>query len=84
MNATQTIGYECPFCAELHDSEWDAESCCPPEAEEVTIWKCGNCGKTCNDQDHARKCCWDGETDLEPYIPAPQELEIAGQQRLLP
>lgn len=82
MNATPAILYQCPVCGELYDDDYDAKRCCPNEAERVTVWKCGNCDTTYDEQDHARTCCWDGETDLEPYRPTPQELEIAGQQRL--
>lgn len=82
MKAAQTTRYQCPVCYELHEKQWDAEECCTPEPYEVTVWECGNCGTTYDDQDHARKCCWDGETDLEPYVPTPAELERFGQQRL--
>jgi len=82
MNPKQVTQFQCPTCGDLHDWDYEAEDCCPLEAEKVTVWRCGNCDETLGDQDLARLCCWDGETELEPYMPTPAELEAAGQQRL--
>ncbi|MDO8414163.1 MAG: hypothetical protein Q7S51_10290 [Gallionellaceae bacterium] len=82
MNPKQVIKYQCHNCAQLHDRESQAEDCCPPEADEVTLWECADCDTTYDDQDHARLCCWDGEEPLAPLMAAPAELEAAGQQRL--
>lgn len=81
MNETQVTMFQCPSCGELHHKQYEAEDYCTPEAEEVTMWKC-DCGEAYDDKEHAHLCCWDGESDLEPYQPTPQELEAAGQQRL--
>jgi len=82
MKAAQVTLFECPGCLNWHESHYEAAHCCEPDIEEVTHWQCGDCGGIYKDQEDARLCCWDGETELEPYIITPAELEAAGQQRL--
>lgn len=82
MNPTPVTKYRCPTCFELHSSERRAENCCEPEIEDVDLWACSECGITYDDREQAHLCCWDGESDLEPLMPTPQDLEAAGQQRL--
>lgn len=82
MNPKLITKFRCPTCDQLHEWDDEAEDCCPPQAEKVTLWECANCSETYDNQDHARLCCWDGEQELAPYQPTPQELEAAGQQRL--
>lgn len=81
MNPKSVTKFQCPSCGELHNKEYQAEECCTPEAEEVTMWEC-ECGDTYDDKEHAHLCCWDEQSELAPYQPTPQELEAAGQQRL--
>lgn len=81
MNPALITQFRCPTRDQLHDWDYEAEDCCPPSVEKVSMWRC-DCGETYDDQDHARLCCWDGESELAPYQPTPQELEAAGQQRL--
>lgn len=81
MNPKSVTKYQCPTCCDRHDKEYQAEDCCKPEAEEVTMFEC-QCGETYDDREHAHLCCWDEASDLEPLLPTPQELEAAGQQRL--
>jgi hypothetical protein len=79
MNPTRVKKYQCQECNALHDHHYEAEDCCPPGVEDVSVWKCAECLDLHYDETEARHCCWDGESSL---LPTPQDLEAAGQQRL--
>ena len=81
MNPTRTKKFRCSECGELHDWEDDAQSCCAPDVHEVQCWKCSECGDVTDDEDQARYCCLDEDIVL---LPTPEQLEAAGQQRLVP
>lgn len=53
MNPKSVTKYQCPSCGEVHDKEYQAEDCCKPEAEEVTMWEC-DCGEVYDDREHAQ------------------------------
>lgn len=50
--------WRCNACDELHDSESDAEGCCPPTVDEVFL--CPVCGDIYEFHSDAVSCC---ETD---------------------
>lgn len=79
MNPTRVTKYQCPSCGVLHDHDFQAEDCCPPEVDEVTCWECPVCFDVHEDEEKARHCCLDEDVIL-PATPA--QLEAAGQQRL--
>lgn len=82
MNPSPITVYGCPICGDQYRSESRAEECCRPEATEIAAWQCSECLDAYEDREQAHLCCWDGETELEPLLPTPQQLEAAGQQRL--
>lgn len=73
MEALETM-WECGECSELHDSQYWAAECCPPEINEVYL--CPKCDKHHEEESDARQCCAD--TDRINC----RALEQAGQQRL--
>ncbi|MGF6641847.1 hypothetical protein [Paraburkholderia sp. MM6662-R1] len=46
--------YMCPTCETVHDSEWDAEDCCPRAIE--MFYQCPVCDKQHNSVDAAADC----------------------------
>lgn len=74
------ILWKCADCGATHEDRHDAAYCCGP----LERYAC----PTCNDDDweteaDALACCHTGE-DEQPKDPTPEELEKAGQQRLIP
>jgi hypothetical protein len=74
--------FRCEECGHLHEREWDAESCCPRDADEV--WLCGECTEIHDAEQEAIDCCGgdplDSEQGWQRHV---EELEAAGQQRLI-
>lgn len=50
-------GYQCPDCEEVHDTEEDAQNCCPRDVEKVFLWECVECGEKHEDREDAYNCC---------------------------
>lgn len=77
--------YVCDACDAEHEYHHDAEDCCRPEV--YTQWKCMGCDDLFGSEDQAQEC---HERHLDQQLiggfrqPTPQELEAAGQQRLIP
>ena len=80
MNAIKK--YQCSRCDHLHDDEWDAEECCKPEVRGV--WICEHCDVPYDTADAAELCCSDEPETPQAYRARIQQLEAAGQQRLVP
>ncbi len=58
--------YRCPWCEDLHDDEWDARHCCPPDIQEVFV--CPVCGDEYGyDETSATQCCG---MDEPPHVTA--------------
>ena len=75
-----TIKYRCEECLELHDLEYRAVECCPPQVTEVYF--CRHCGESYDfDEEAADGCCDDADPDAPPFV-SHAELEAAGQMRL--
>jgi hypothetical protein len=73
-----TQKWECGYCNEIHNREYDAEECCRPEVFEVYI--CPVCDDSHYSEDDAIECC---PHDVDSPITVSQaELEAAGQLRL--
>ncbi|MHB8916211.1 MAG: hypothetical protein ACYC4K_10420 [Thiobacillus sp.] len=75
---TYTTAFECPDCGELHDYEDGAAECCAPVPREVFI--CDECDSINFSEKEAIACC---DEDLEQKSPTAEELESAGQFRLI-
>tara|TARA_R110000868_G_scaffold74752_4_gene216281 strand:+ start:982 stop:1173 length:192 start_codon:yes stop_codon:yes gene_type:complete len=60
-----------------HDNEDSAIECCPPEVE--SYYTCPECGEEYATEEQAIDCCG----YVEPP-PTAEELESAGQGRLIP
>lgn len=71
----------CEGCDDIHDTEWDAQQCCPPEVTE--IWRCPICSDIHYEEQGAILCCG-FDPDAPPPPPSAEELERAGQMRLVP
>lgn len=56
--------YMCSVCESVHDNEYQAEECCPPEVWE--LWQCPFCEETHDTEEEALECCGadDEEEDL--------------------
>jgi len=82
MSRDPVLKYRCNECGELHDDEYDANSCCEPTISEVYL--CAHCqSQWLHDEDAARECCNDIDADTPPMI-SKADLEAAGQLRLCP
>jgi hypothetical protein len=46
--------YICSVCETVHDDEWAAEECCPPEVWEM--WQCPVCEGTHDTEEEALDC----------------------------
>ena len=80
--ATIKARYRCHGCAELHEDDWDAQNCCPPEK----VYACSVCDQDYFLPDDAESCCPEEEgndPDALPFI-SHVELEALGQLRLIP
>ena len=73
--------WKCDHCDELHDYEEDAVDCCAPTISER--WVCPECGDDYRTEAEAIECC-EHDDDAPPPPPTAEELEAAGQMRLLP
>lgn len=73
--------YRCESCGDLHDSEYWAEQCCPPEIS--VIYLCDECEEEHDTEEEALRCCQSTDADDgQPPRPHPRDLEAHGQQRL--
>lgn len=75
------LKYRCGVCDDLHDDPCEAMECCPTPIHEV--YTCGHCGESfgvC--EESAEKCCEGIDPDAPPIINQ-EELEAAGQMRLV-
>ena len=52
----------CSVCESVHDEEWQAEECCPPEVWEM--YQCPVCDEVFDDSEDAQACCLEVEEDL--------------------
>jgi len=73
--------WRCDECNELHEYEDEAADCCPPNISKVYL--CPVCAEAYAREAQAREC-HPGDPDAPPPPPTAQELEAAGQLRLLP
>lgn len=72
--------WKCCECGDIHDDDYDAMHCCPPNIQEVTL--CPICRKSHMFDHDAYACCeYEDGQDIPPH---PLDLEEAGQGRLLP
>lgn len=71
--------WKCPDCGELHDDEYDARECCPPQVWAAFV--CPICTEEHRDEIAAIDCCG-FDPDAPPPPPSAAELEAAGQMRL--
>lgn len=78
MSAVREM-WQCSECGELHGYEDDAQECCRPDVKRVFV--CTECESDYATEEEASACCADAE---EPVPPSAEELEAAGQMRLLP
>ena len=70
----------CDSCDARHKSEFDAMYCCQPSI--TSGYVCPICEAFYTEEDQASDCC---KTEPEePRLPTAEELEAAGQVRLLP
>lgn len=53
----------CGVCETVHDDEYSAEECCPPEIWEM--WQCPVCGENHDLEEEALECCQDVEDEEE-------------------
>ena len=72
--------WQCNKCDTAHEDEYDARDCCSPGITEGYI--CPTCETFYIEEDAAIACCQVGPE--APPTPTAQELEAAGQERLLP
>ena len=70
----------CDNCDARHKSEFDAMYCCQPSI--TSGYVCPTCETFYPEKDEAIACC-QAEHEAPPN-PTAQELEAAGQERLLP
>ena len=56
--------YICSVCETVHNDEWAAEECCPPEVWEM--WQCPVCEETHDTEDEALACCGCSSEDDAP------------------
>jgi hypothetical protein len=80
MQATLEPRWKCGECGWVHDSEDDANDCCRPII--IEGWECPICRKFFEDDKEAIACCG-YDPDGPPPPPTKEELEEAGQQRLV-
>ena len=77
------LKFRCGECGELHDDQDSAVDCCPPHISET--WVCESCGSENFRQDEADACCpQDDPQSPEAYRREVEQLEAAGQKRLIP
>jgi hypothetical protein len=67
--------FRCDSCGEIHDEEYQAELCCPPQV--TYMYKCSVCESVGMDGNKIQMCCTDTNKELTK-----SELESLGQQRL--
>lgn len=53
----------CSVCETVHDNEYEAEECCPPEVWEM--YQCPVCDETHDTEEEALECCQEIEDDEE-------------------
>ena len=51
--------WQCQTCLRLHETDWAAEHCCPPDL----MWQCAECKEAYFDSDLAEECCTDPEDE---------------------
>lgn len=73
--------WRCDECGEIHDYEDEAYECCPPQVSRVFV--CPVCDDHHMKEVDAIECC-DYDPDSPPPQPTADELERAGQMRLVP
>lgn len=73
--------WRCNECMTVYDNEDDAVECCQPRVTEGYI--CPVCGSFHMNADRAVDCCG-FDPDAPPPPPSAEELEAAGQMRLMP
>lgn len=72
--------WKCCECDEIYYLEYEAEACCNAEVAEVYV--CPICDKEYAYEDDALECLG-GDTVAQPVIVSAEELEAAGQMRLI-
>ena len=75
--------YRCDECGELHHDHYCAADCCAPRVSET--WLCESCGSENFNQAEADACCpLEDPMSPEAYRHQVEQLEAAGQKRLIP
>lgn len=78
---TKNKVWRCDECGTVHKDEDYARDCCRPTVTEGYV--CATCETFYNEEDEAIACCaLDAPEEQRP--PTAEELEAAGQVRLLP
>ena len=72
--------WRCDECDTVHEDEDAARECCQPRTS--SGYTCEDCGTFHLMKETAIACCQDEPE--EPHTPTGEELEAAGQLRLLP
>lgn len=80
MQALLDLRWRCEACGLVHSDEEDAGDCCKPEITDG--YECPLCCKFFEDENEAIACCG-YDPDGPPPPPTKEELEAAGQQRLV-
>ena len=75
------IRWKCNECCATYEDKYDAAYCCGPYMR----WACPVCHDDgWEDEADALACCYTGDEEDNPAKPTAEELERAGQQRLIP
>lgn len=78
-------GWACGDCGKIHRHHSDAIECCAEMPQKGTDWSCWGCGMLYDTFQEAEGCCLpEDEAEIILNTPTPEELEAAGQMRLLP
>ena len=80
MSTNPKKKWRCDGCGRIHEFHFDARYCCQPNV--TWGYVCPTCETFYIEEETAIACCQD-ESEAPP-TPTAQELEAAGQARLLP